>query len=111
MMESLSRVARWRILLAGQILGTAGESKSARGVRGLQEARILLRVEMTALIGLLLKKGLVTQEELLRAVAEEADALDAVYAEQFPGFQITDDGLAVDLPEATRTMAAWGFPP
>jgi hypothetical protein len=111
MMAALERVTKWRRWLASQIIGTAPETKGTRGIRDLQEARIILRVEVTAIIGLLLRKGLFTEEELQEALAEEADALNAAYSKAFPGVRATETGLTMDMPEAVYTMRAWGFPP
>jgi hypothetical protein len=95
--QALNRIAKWRALFAGWQLGTRpkGDPESD-AVRDHREATILLRVEMTALASLLIKKGVITTDELLDAQAEEADLLEQDYREKFPGVEATDNGLTID---------------
>lgn len=105
---ALNRVAKWRSVFTGRILGTRlkGDAQGD-GFRDLFEKLILLRVEATAITGILLRKGLVTEAELLEAFAEEADYLSEMYSRSFPGVSATDDGMSFHLPEARKTMEGW----
>ncbi|MCW2898839.1 MAG: hypothetical protein JWO67_1104, partial [Streptosporangiaceae bacterium] len=79
-LEALNRVAKWRGLFAGWQLGTRPkgdpESDAVRDHRGLT---ILLRVEGSAIIGLLLRKGVITEQEWEAALEREANELSRDY--------------------------------
>jgi hypothetical protein len=95
--DALNRVAKWRGVLAGWQLGTRAKGDpESDAVRDHREATILLRVEVTALTGLLLEKGLITQEELQNAYEGEANFLNDTYV--YVG--VVDEGLA--QPDAAR---------
>jgi len=99
--DALNRVAKWRGLFAGWQLGTRpkGDPESD-AVRDHREATILLRVESSALVGLLLAKGLITAAEWETALAQEANLLNADYSRRFPGVKATDHGLVIDVAKA-----------
>jgi hypothetical protein len=100
--DALNRVAKWRGLLAGWQLGTRPKGDpECDAVRDHREVTILLRVEGSALTGLLLAKGLITQAEWETALAQEANLLNAAYARRFPGVTATDSGLVLDLKKLT----------
>ena len=109
-MRALNRVTRWRTLLAGWQLGTRpkGDPESD-AVRDHREVTILLRVEGSALVNLLVAKGLITAQEWDAALAQEAHMLNAAYERRFPGVRATDDGLAMDARkiEAAGWMKGW----
>ncbi len=67
---------------------------------------ILLREQSSALLGLLLDKGIVTVEEFQRAAIVEADRLEEDYQQRFPGIRATDNGLEFDA-RAAETMKHW----
>jgi hypothetical protein len=96
-LEALNRVAKWRGLLAGWQLGTRpkGDPESD-AVRDHREATILLRVESSAIIGLLVRKGVITSQEWMKALEDEADQLSKDYERRFPGAKATDHGLVLD---------------
>jgi hypothetical protein len=108
---ALQKLAKWRSFFASWQLGTRtdtdGETKAVKHHR---EATILLRAEVTALAGLLIKKGIITQEEFQTSLEEEAGLLDKDYERAFPGFSTSGEGLHMDLPAAYATMRALGFP-
>lgn len=105
MMEALNRVCRWRRVFTGKMLGTNVDSDPHTvGMNELQEARIIMRVELTALAGLMLRKGLITQDEFTAAIEAEANQLNEDYEKRFPGFKATDDGMRMDMPLAAETM-------
>lgn len=76
-------------------------------VRDVLEKLIVLRVEMTALTGLLMERGLITREAFQDAMATEALALDQLYERTFPGFTTSLVGVHVKMPEAAETMKGW----
>ena len=107
---ALNRVAKWRGLFAGWQLGTRpiGDPESD-AIRDHREVTILLRVEGSALIGLLLRKDVITAEEWEKALEDEADQLNADYSQRFPGITATDDGLVMDVRQISQTgwMKDW----
>lgn len=109
-MRALNRVAKWRTLLAGWQLGTRPKGDpECDAVRDHREVTILLRTEQSALIGLLVAKGLITAQEWDTALTQEANLLNADYERRFPGVRATDDGLAMDARkiEAAGWMKGW----
>lgn len=107
-LEALNRVAKWRGLLAGWQLGTRpkGDPESD-AVRDHREATILLRVESSAIIGLLVRKGVITQAEWEAELAMEADQLSDAYATRFPGVTAADYGLVIDPKRVQGWMKDW----
>lgn len=107
-MRALNRLAKWRTLFAGWQLGTRlkGDPESD-AVRDHREATILLRAEVSALVGLLLEKKVFTLEEWGAALEHEANLLSRAYEQKFPGVRATDDGLDIDLVRARAWMQGW----
>jgi hypothetical protein len=106
--EALERLAKWRSVFAGWQLGSRSkDDPECQAVRDHREVTILLRAEVTAITGLLIKKGVFTAEEFTAALGEEAELLSADYARKFPGMEATDDGIAYHLPLAGETMKGW----
>lgn len=112
MRDWLNIVAKWRSVLAGWQLGTRDKGDpECDAVRDINEARILARVELNAIAGLLLRKGVLTQQEFDAALVDEAQHLNGVYEEKFPGFTAHEDGITMKMPEAATTMARLRFKP
>ena len=112
MVAALEKLAKWRKFFASWQLGTApaadGEYKAVAHHR---ELSILLRAEQTAVTGLLIRKGIFTQEEFQCALEAEAKLLDHDYEGSFPGWRSTAHGMHMKMPEAGETMRKTGFPP
>lgn len=107
-----NRLGKWRVVLTGWVLGTRSDTDPrAAGMRDLQEARLLMRAELSAVANVLIKKGVVTAEEWTAALADECEFLNEAMAGRFPGIRATDDGLDMKMPEALETMRRLGFPP
>ncbi len=111
-MAVLEKLTKWRKFFASWQLGTRpdgdGESKAVRDHR---EVTILMRAELSALTGLLIRKGLFTQAEFQDALEAEAIQLDQDYSDRYPGWSSAPDGLIMKMPEALDTMRRLGFPP
>jgi len=96
-MKALNVLAKWRVLLTGWQLGTRLKGDpEGDAVRDHREATILLRAEVTALVGVLLAKGVVTDDEWLTALEREATLLSKDYERRFPGVTAHEDGLTFD---------------
>jgi hypothetical protein len=96
-MRALNILAKWRVLFTGWQLGTRLKGDpEGDAVRDHREVTILLRAESSALIGLLIRKGVFTHGEWLAALEEEANLLCADYERKFPGVTASEDGLTFD---------------
>ena len=112
MMDVLDKLCKWRKFFASWQLGTRPDTDGEyKAVAHHRELSILLRAELSALTGLLMRKGMITQQEYRDAVEAEAKRLDHDYEESFPGFRTLPDGLHLKMPEALETMKKLGFPP
>jgi hypothetical protein len=112
LMAVLEKLTKWRKFFASWQLGTRSDSDGeSKAVRHHREATILQRAELTALTGLLIRKGLITQAEFQDSLEKEAAQLDQDYSVAFPGWSSTPDGLSMKMPEALGTMQRLGFPP
>ena len=109
---ALEKLAKWRKFFASWQLGTreAGDGEY-KAVADHRELSILMRAELSALTGLLIRKGVFTQAELGEALEREAKQLDHDYEETYPGWRSLPDGLHMKMPEALETMKDLGFPP
>jgi len=108
MSKALNRLAKWRTVFAGWQLGTRmkGDPESD-AVRDHREATILMRAELSALVILLVRKGVFTVDEFRGQLDIEAEHLNQMYQKRFPGFQATDDGIDVNIALARDTMQGW----
>jgi len=107
MMRSLNRLTKWRVFFTGWQLGTRSkEDPEAAAVRDINEARLIVRAELTAITRLLLQKEVFTKQEFQEAIAAEADACNELLAARFPGVKATDEGLVFDK-RAADTMRGW----
>jgi hypothetical protein len=104
----LNRLAKWRSVFAGWQLGTRPlTDPECQAVRDHREVTILLRCEVNALAGLLLRKGLLKEGEWAEQLIEEADHLEAAYEAKFPGFKASDTGMECDLAQVRETTRHW----
>ena len=109
---AINKLGKWRTFFAGWQLGTRALSDgTARAVRDHRDLSMMLRVEVSTLAMLLIRKGVFTLEEYNEELIRQAKTLDATYERQFPGFSTSDAGLHLQLPEALETQVRLGFPP
>lgn len=107
-LTKLNRLAKWRAHFAGWQLGTRSiNDAECQAVRDHREATILLRAEVTAIVGLLIQKGVITIDEFNDAIGNEADLLAMAYEARWPGAHAGDDGMHYDLPRALAWMQNW----
>jgi hypothetical protein len=106
-MKALNILTKWRTLFTGWQLGTRPKGDpEGDAVRDHREVTILLRAEMSALVGLLLAKGVYTSEEWLAALELEAGLLAQDYERRFPGVTAHENGLTIDK-RALPWMKGW----
>lgn len=112
MIDWLNRLAKWRTLYAGWQLGTRTDTDpEALALKDHRESTLIQRVELSALAGLLIEKGIMTREEYGARLNHEAMVLEGALQKRFPGIKATDQGLTMSLPEAAETMARYHFKP
>lgn len=107
---ALEKLTKWRGHFAGWQLGTRPKGDpECDAVRDHREVTILLRAELNALTGLLIRKGVITAEEFDEALRYEANTLEHDYQRRWPGVAATADGLTYDLKEIQRAgwMKGW----
>ncbi len=106
-MRALEILTKWRVHFTGWQLGTRPKGDpEGDAVRDHREVTILLRCEQSALIGLLMAKGVITHGEWLAVLESEAKQLSADYAKRFPGVEATEEGLVIDR-RALPWMKGW----
>jgi hypothetical protein len=111
-LAKLNRLTKWRSVFAGWQLGTRSDTDAeCRAVKDHREVTILLRCEVSTLVGLLIEKGVFTVEEFNDALGVEADRLSEDYARRFPGMRATNSGIAYDFEEIRRRGTMEGWPP
>lgn len=105
--RALETLGKWRTVYAGWQLGTRSkEDPEAAAVRDLQEARLAARAEGSAVVSLLIEKGVFTHDEFVLQLGFEAQALSDSLATRFVGMRATPTGITVDH-RAAKTMRGW----
>jgi len=107
-MKALNILAKWRTLFAGWQTGTRAKGDpEGDAVRDHREVTILLRAEMSALVGLLIRRGVVTEESWHAALEREAKQLNEDYARRFPGVTAHEHGLTIKPDQVIGWMKGW----
>jgi|GEM_PF-2040060 len=110
--RATEKLGKWRSVLVGWIWGTRHRGQpGTQGMRDLMDARLVARIELSAIAALLIEKGVFTRTEFMAQVAIEAGELDAMYERLFEGYRTTDQGLSIDPNVAVKTNQRLGFPP
>lgn len=112
--RALQRLTKWRRVLAAWQLGSAamdGDARTCRphvaAVRDHREVTLLMRAELSAVVGLLVKRGPFTLDEFEEQLEAEAMHLDLAHEAKFPGITATATGLTFENPEALRTVQSF----
>lgn len=93
----LNRLAKWRSVFAGwQLGGRAKGDPECEAVRDHREATLLAQVGINAIAELLIKKGIITAQELTDTMHAEARLKCEDLEKRFPGFQANDHGMHMD---------------
>lgn len=104
---AMNRLTKWRVAFTGWQLGTRMKGDpEGDAVRDHREVTIILRAEVSAIAGLLIKNNFFTLQEFQEAMIEEAAKLEMDYENRFPGIRAVDDGLEFDQ-RAVQTMKHW----
>lgn len=112
--EGYERLAKWRRVFLGQFLGRDYLYKQPfprgreKALIDLFEKTLFLRVEVSAMINILLKSGLITEGEYEVQLLTEIQEMHKAMEKKFPGFQAEDDGMRVDPQAMYETTKLWG---
>lgn len=109
-MSALERLCRWRTVLTAWQLGTqptAKQDHTFEAVRDHREITLNLRAEMDTLCVLMVKKGIFTQSEFMEELERQAERLDKVHEQRYPGFKMTDEGIDINESVAAQTTVDW----
>lgn len=109
--RALERLTKWRRVLAAWQFGAdylmvdkEHCPAPVAAVRDHRELSLLMRAELSALVILLVEKGVFTVDEWEAQLEHEAMHLDVINEQKFPGFVAGDDGMTLHNPEALRTL-------
>lgn len=106
---ALETLCKWRNVYG--LMATMGSQESfERYVRDTADKHLLLRAEVNAMTALLIQKGVFTATEFAVQLDVEAEHLSGVMVEAFPGFEATEIGLTMKMPEVQETMQSWQRP-
>lgn len=105
LMHHLNILCKWRTILAGWQLGTRPNTDpECQAVRDHREITLILRAEVSALVMLLVDKGLISLEEWQEAMIEESVKLNEDMEKKFPGARATINGISIDISKAKDWM-------
>jgi hypothetical protein len=105
---ALEILAKWRTLLTGWQVGTRPKGDpEGDAIRDHRELTLVLRAEVSALAGLLMRKGCITADEWLAALEQEAKQLSADLEARFPGVKAHEQGLDINVARAMPWMRRW----
>ena len=108
----LNKVTKWRTIFASWQLGTRGAyDAECNALKDHREVTMLLRMEMNAMLGLLKKNGIITEEDWTGAMIEEAKLTDADLEKRFPGAKSSEGGMVLNTSEFMETCKKYNFPP
>lgn len=106
----LNKLTKWRGVFASWQLGSRlANDPECQAIRDHREVTIVLRAEVTALTGMLIKKGVFTAEEYTDALDAEAVLLDKDYEQRFVGISTSEIGVHIDIEKVVKagTMKDW----
>jgi hypothetical protein len=117
--SALNQLCKWRTVLAGWHRGTAALTDSGGvptpgvpAMRDLMDKWLIMRAETNAMMQIMLKKKIVTPQEIDDQIEIEARLLDEQMAKVFPGFRSSPHGITIyDARLADATTHRLGFPP
>lgn len=110
--SALNRLHKWRKIFVSWQLGTRPDTDGeALAVADHRSLSLLMRAELNAFTAILVKKGVITEEELTTQIIEEAKLVDKELEARFPGVRAVGDGLVIDVEQFKETAKKLHFPP
>lgn len=112
--SSCNRLRQWARVGIGRLTGsTSDKSGKYKAALDLEESRLIMRAELTAVQRALVLGGVVPRETLLQCVVEEMKALEDHMAKEWPEVEVTSDGSAFtikDVPAFAERVQREGWP-
>lgn len=109
--RTLNRLCKWRTVFVGWCFGSkADNTPGVKGLRDAVDARLVARVELSALTALLIEKGVFTADEFKSQIVIECDEYQKMLEAQFPGYVAIEHGISVAPTIAVETNKRMGFP-
>lgn len=107
--RALNIAGKWRQVFAGWQLGSRLDfDPECKAIRDHREATIMLRIELSAIAGLLVKKNLITEQEYYEAMKASAEQFCKDMEDRFKGMKAGDNGITMtNGPELHATMKGW----
>lgn len=104
----LNRLAKWRTVYASWFFGTRLDTdEQVKCSKDIIERMLILRAETTVILGILVDKGLITSDEFVERLENEAKLACSDLEKRFPGFKTSDFGVDIDLNLAKDTTKGW----
>lgn len=108
---AMQRLHRWTMIFSGWQLGTRSQNDGpTRAVRDHRSVTMALRAEVSALVSLLIAKGVFTEEQYRTELVAELGRMEQDLEERFPGVKATDVGLTIDTEKFKETCRKYCFP-
>lgn len=108
--KALNKLAKWRTVFASRIMGTqTTEHVPTKALKEIVEGQLIMRAELNALLRHLTVNKMITNEQWLEAVKDEAITLDKLMEIRFPGITTSDQGVHFDpvMIREMGTMNGW----
>lgn len=110
--EALNKLHKWRTIFVSWQLGTRSNTDGeALAVGDHRSVTLIMRAELNALVALMVKKGVFTEEEYVTQIIEEAQQQDKDMEERFPGVRASPVGLIFNAVQFMQTQKKLHFPP
>ena len=96
--NSLARVLQWADAMATQMTPAENISEGDRtdlylGLKDILEKLIIIRCELTAITGQIIRWDKSASDELVRRIGEEAEYLNQAYEQRFPSLVTSENGI------------------
>lgn len=93
--KAMNRVVKWAgFFTRWQLSKYTKDDPQVRALEKINQARIVARIEMNAIVKLMLLKGVITQDEFYQQMIEEAADFDRGMMQEYRGFHVTDTGVS-----------------
>lgn len=95
------RLRQWARVGIGRLIGsTTDQSGIYKAAMALEEGRLIVRAEVTALHRILVEKGVATTAEVVTAMIDEMNELAGTLAKEWPEIEVLPDGTGYSIKDA-----------
>ena len=103
---ALNRLAKWRAILAGWQVGSKAKGEPAcDAVRDHRQETLTLRAELSAVVAVLIARGIIAEADFLEALDVAANQCNEALEKRFPGVKTTEAGIELDRDLAKPWMS------